>query len=231
MICCRSLANVTKFPGEIIISTTNEKEAIVLLVRLVAGKPESNQIGKVCYSENFKSDLALGNELGRVSFQLEELMSNQLVTRTLDVSLQQNLNAVCSLRLTRLDATRVWRENDLELYPNGPELLNHLIQQKIEDDKRLHQMQEKSKVQDQALDQIKTRLEELAYKKGDDYASTIENTVLNLKTSLDKQVAEASEQRKEENSDFTNLIASDSAAKDILGFAKNRLNKFYNPHS
>jgi len=46
---------------------------------------------------------------------------------------------------------------------------------------------------------------------------------------LDKQVAEASEQRKEENSDFTTLIASDSAAKDILGFAKNRLNKFYNP--
>jgi len=46
---------------------------------------------------------------------------------------------------------------------------------------------------------------------------------------LDKSVAEASEQRKEENSDFSNLIASDSAAKDILAFARNRLNKFYNP--
>jgi len=46
---------------------------------------------------------------------------------------------------------------------------------------------------------------------------------------LDKSVAEATQQRKEENEDFTELMASDSAAKEILGFAKNRLNKFYNP--
>merc|ERR1719238_123785 len=46
---------------------------------------------------------------------------------------------------------------------------------------------------------------------------------------LDKSVAEATEQRKEENEEFTELMASDSAAKEILGFAKNRLNKFYNP--
>jgi septal ring factor EnvC (AmiA/AmiB activator) len=47
--------------------------------------------------------------------------------------------------------------------------------------------------------------------------------------SLDKSVAEATEQRKEEHEDFTELMASDSAAKELLGFAKNRLNKFYNP--
>merc|ERR1719329_2044986 len=46
---------------------------------------------------------------------------------------------------------------------------------------------------------------------------------------LDKSVAEATEQRKEEHSDFTELMANDSAAKEILAFAKNRLNKFYNP--
>jgi|Transcript_44289 septal ring factor EnvC (AmiA/AmiB activator) len=46
---------------------------------------------------------------------------------------------------------------------------------------------------------------------------------------LDKAVAEATEQRKEENEDFTVLMASDSAAKELLAFAKNRLNKFYNP--
>jgi len=46
---------------------------------------------------------------------------------------------------------------------------------------------------------------------------------------LDKAVSEATEQRKEENEDFTELMASDSAAKELLGFAKNRLNKFYNP--
>merc|ERR1719478_1118413 len=46
---------------------------------------------------------------------------------------------------------------------------------------------------------------------------------------LDKSVAEATGQRKEENAEYTELIANDGAAKDILGFAKNRLNKFYNP--
>merc|ERR1712205_242322 len=46
---------------------------------------------------------------------------------------------------------------------------------------------------------------------------------------LDKSVAEATEQRKEENTEYNELIASDAAAKELLGFAKNRLNKFYNP--
>jgi len=46
---------------------------------------------------------------------------------------------------------------------------------------------------------------------------------------LDKSVAEATENRKEENSDFQTLVASNSAAKELLAFAKNRLNKFYNP--
>jgi len=46
---------------------------------------------------------------------------------------------------------------------------------------------------------------------------------------LDKSVAEATENRKEENSDFKTLFASDAAAKELLEFAKNRLNKFYNP--
>merc|ERR1719420_348598 len=36
---------------------------------------------------------------------------------------------------------------------------------------------------------------------------------------LDKSVAEATEQRKEENQEFTALLASDAAAKDLLGFA------------
>merc|ERR1740123_2701896 len=46
---------------------------------------------------------------------------------------------------------------------------------------------------------------------------------------LDKKVMEATEQRKEENEDFKELMASDTAAKEIMKFAKNRLNKFYNP--
>merc|ERR1719440_2067613 len=45
----------------------------------------------------------------------------------------------------------------------------------------------------------------------------------------DKAVAEATEQRKEENAAFTELMAENSAAKELINVAKNRLNKFYNP--
>jgi hypothetical protein len=46
---------------------------------------------------------------------------------------------------------------------------------------------------------------------------------------LDKSVADATEQRKNENAEYKELIANDSQAKDVLAWAKNRLNKFYNP--
>merc|ERR1711957_1020982 len=46
---------------------------------------------------------------------------------------------------------------------------------------------------------------------------------------LDKSVAEATEQRHEENDDHKTLMVNNQAAKELLEFAKNRLNKFYNP--
>merc|ERR1712224_627619 len=46
---------------------------------------------------------------------------------------------------------------------------------------------------------------------------------------LDKQVAEATEQRKEEHTEAVETLASDNAAKELIGVAKNRMNKFYNP--
>lgn len=58
-------------------------------------------------------------------------------------------------------------------------------------------------------------------------SAEIENLVAGVK-SLDKSVAEATDQRKEEHDDFVSTLAANTAAKDILGFAKNRLNKFYN---
>jgi len=47
--------------------------------------------------------------------------------------------------------------------------------------------------------------------------------------SLDAQVSEATATRKEEHADNTETLMNDNAAKEVIGFAKNRLNKFYNP--
>merc|ERR1719281_1666655 len=46
---------------------------------------------------------------------------------------------------------------------------------------------------------------------------------------LDKSVLEATMQRKKENEEYTELMASNTAAKQLIDFAKNRMNKFYNP--
>merc|ERR1740122_242589 len=46
---------------------------------------------------------------------------------------------------------------------------------------------------------------------------------------LDKSVAEATAQRKDENAEYKDLVTSNTAAKGLLAHAKNRLNKFYSP--
>merc|ERR1740130_2107937 len=47
--------------------------------------------------------------------------------------------------------------------------------------------------------------------------------------SLDKSVAEATSMRKAEHAEFAELMASDTAAKELILMAKNRLYKFYDP--
>merc|ERR1719443_991734 len=46
---------------------------------------------------------------------------------------------------------------------------------------------------------------------------------------LDKQVARATEMRQEENEDYKMNTAQNTAAVELIGMAKDRMNKFYNP--
>jgi len=62
--------------------------------------------------------------------------------------------------------------------------------------------------------------------------ATVDDEVAALKASiaeLDKSVAEATEQRKEENKEYKELMANSAAAKELIVMAKKRLGKFYNP--
>merc|ERR1719440_2113537 len=73
---------------------------------------------------------------------------------------------------------------------------------------------------------------EKAIADGEESISTLASEIEALQDGikkLDKSVAEATATRKEEHDDYVETLAANSAAKDILGFAKNRLNKFYNP--
>merc|ERR1719221_1537948 len=62
--------------------------------------------------------------------------------------------------------------------------------------------------------------------------ATLKDEIAALKAgikALDASVAEATELRKTEHSDYKTLMTDDSNAKEVLQWAKNRLNKFYNP--
>lgn len=59
-------------------------------------------------------------------------------------------------------------------------------------------------------------------------ASEIAALIAGVKA-LDNSVQEATETRKTENAEYKSAMAADKAAKELIGIAKNRLMKFYNP--
>merc|ERR1719359_914836 len=114
------------------------------------------------------------------------------------------------------------------------DMVNNLKQEQVQDDakkeycgKQLDLADDKKKGLEQTISD-----EETAISEAKDKLATLKDELKALTAGvkkLDKSVAEASEQRKEEHEEFSELMASNSAAKEILKFAINRLNKFYNP--
>merc|ERR1719450_525212 len=109
-----------------------------------------------------------------------------------------------------------------------------LEQEQVEDDKQdkwclaeLEKAKEEAKATEVDIADLGTAVEEAR-----DAIATIDSEMEALKAGLaelDKSVAEATEQRKKEHEDFLDESASNQAAVELLGMAKNRLNKFYNP--
>merc|ERR1719215_106696 len=74
--------------------------------------------------------------------------------------------------------------------------------------------------------------EEAAIATAKEAMSTLAQEIASLTAgikALDKSVADATLQRRDENAEYKSLIASNTAATRVLEFANNRLNKFYNP--
>jgi len=114
------------------------------------------------------------------------------------------------------------------------DMLNTLKKEQVDDDakkeycdKQLDLTDDKKKGLEQSISDSELAIEEME--------GTIATLVEDIKSleagikALDKSVLEATELRKEENAEYKELVASDSSAIEILGWAKNRLNKFYNP--
>merc|ERR1719510_1221677 len=89
----------------------------------------------------------------------------------------------------------------------------------LADDKK-KSLERAEKDADNAIEKAKEAIETLS-----DEIKALEKGI----KELDKSVVDATEQRQEENQEFKDLMAADTKAKEILKFAKKRLNKFYNP--
>jgi len=114
------------------------------------------------------------------------------------------------------------------------DMVVHLGKEQTDDDNKkeycetqLDQTEDKAKELEHSIDDLDT---EIASQ--EESISTLKEEIKALKDSiaaLDKSVAEATQQRKEENEEYTELMSSNTAAKELIEFAKNRMQKFYNP--
>merc|ERR1719456_188659 len=94
-------------------------------------------------------------------------------------------------------------------------------------DTELDKTEDKKKMLENSLSDSEKAIEDM-----ESSIATLTDEIAALKAgikALDKSVSEATALRKEEHADFEDLIASDTSAREILLWAKNRLNKFYNP--
>jgi chromosome segregation ATPase len=114
------------------------------------------------------------------------------------------------------------------------DMVGVLKKEQIDDDAKkdycntqIDEAEDKKKILDQSIEDLEKSIED-----AQEGIATLKTDIESLEDgikALDKSVSEATDQRKKEHDDYTELMASDSSAKEILGFAKNRLNKFYNP--
>merc|ERR1719421_395786 len=106
-------------------------------------------------------------------------------------------------------------------------------EQGVDNDKKAYCLAELDKAEDKkkGLDLDISDLDK-AIADAEETIATLKSEIAALQDgikALDKSVAEATETRKEEHDDYVSTLAANTAAKDVLAFAKNRLNKFYNP--
>merc|ERR1719254_299040 len=81
---------------------------------------------------------------------------------------------------------------------------------------------------EQEEDDSKKEYCEKEFDETDDKKKGLVQSVKDSETAIDKMKSQI-EKLTEENAEYKELISSDSTAKEVLGWAKNRLNKFYNP--
>jgi peptidoglycan hydrolase CwlO-like protein len=114
------------------------------------------------------------------------------------------------------------------------DMIGLLKKEQVDDDKKkAYCEKEFDKVEDEKKDlkRAKSDMEKTIEDEKEIIATLVEE-ISNLEAgikALDKSVAEATENRKAQNSAYVEELAANNAAIQLIGMAKNRMNKFYNP--
>jgi hypothetical protein len=103
-----------------------------------------------------------------------------------------------------------------------------------EDDEHREYCNKEFDSSDDKKKEIQRRIEDLTHEKEEaqNASAMLAKEIAALQAgikALDKSVTQATEQRKNEHAEFVSTSANNQAALDLIAFAKNRLNKFYNP--
>lgn len=114
------------------------------------------------------------------------------------------------------------------------DLVKLLKEEQINDDKKvagckksLEETSDKAAELERKASNLQKAIDDMTEKK-----SGLMDEIADLKeaiTELDKSVETATEQRKKEHEAYKELMSNNKAAVEIVGLAKNRMNKFYNP--
>merc|ERR1712008_591556 len=116
------------------------------------------------------------------------------------------------------------------------EMVALLQEEQVQDDKKKEFCEAEIDKTEDEKKSLERKVDDLAkaQDEGKDTLATLGDEIEALSDgikALDKQVAEATENRKEENAEYKEDMANNVAAKKIMEMAKKRLAKFYSPKS
>merc|ERR1719274_432087 len=131
-----------------------------------------------------------------------------------------------SLKSKSVDFSKITEQIDGMIDVLGKEQADDDTQKAFCDEEFTKSAAEKKETEDK-LASLEASIEEMSATVAT-LKSEIETLTAEIKA-LDKAVAEATEQRKEEHATFLQMQAENQAAVQLIEAAKNKLNKFYNP--
>merc|ERR1719230_1832959 len=149
------------------------------------------------------------------------------------IQLQQNSKEMARSAMAALHSSKDYRLDLISLALKGKKvsfdkvlkMIDEMVtllgeEQKTDDDKKEKCEADIDETEDKAIEETKESIATLT----DEIAALTKGI-----KDLDKSVAEATENRKEDHEDYVTEMAANNAAVELLGMAKNRMNKFYNP--